>query len=71
MRRAMETIRVARRIASWLVALQIPLLAAFPRPDGYVNVGGRLAVAGEIAVGAIIGLGVPVAIAVVVASALQ
>lgn len=37
MRRAMEMIRVARRIASWLVALQIPLLAAFPRPDGYVN----------------------------------
>ncbi len=25
------------RIAIWLVALQIPLLAAFPRPDGYVN----------------------------------
>ena len=25
------------RIASWLVALQIPLLAAFPRQDGYVN----------------------------------
>lgn len=29
--------RVRLLIASWLVALQIPLLAAFPTPTGYVN----------------------------------
>jgi uncharacterized protein len=31
------TPRLALALAAWLVALEIPALTAFPRPDGYVN----------------------------------